>query len=214
MLLPRSWVTLTSALTSAPEGSRVPMGARRAVPAAKASGRYRFGFTQREPKYQFAADSALEGDGFEPAVLSPCWGSSTIASPARPAIGRSYRAGWANNSVGGSGAIARRRGSALCLPERPATAHLAATAARPSARAAPPHAAGRTTTYRRGGSGHAAGLSRASAADLPPTAQPAPRPRPAAAARHASPISLTCCDVPVIAPPGCHAPGQHGRGQR
>ena len=43
MLLPRSWVTLTSALTSAPEGSRVPMGARRAVPAAKASGRYRFG---------------------------------------------------------------------------------------------------------------------------------------------------------------------------
>ena len=98
MLLPRSWVTLTSALTSAPEGSRVPMGARRAVPAAKASGRYRFGFTQREPKYQFAADSALEGDGFEPAVLSPCWGSSTIASPARPAIGRSYRAGWANNS--------------------------------------------------------------------------------------------------------------------
>jgi hypothetical protein len=34
---------LTSALTSAPEGSRVPMGARRAVPAAKASGRYRFG---------------------------------------------------------------------------------------------------------------------------------------------------------------------------
>src|SRR6516164_11685935 len=31
------------ALTSAPEGSRVPMGARRAVPAAKASGRYRFG---------------------------------------------------------------------------------------------------------------------------------------------------------------------------
>jgi len=43
LLLPRSWVTLTSALTSAPEGSRVPMGARRAVPAAKASGRYRFG---------------------------------------------------------------------------------------------------------------------------------------------------------------------------
>ena len=43
MLLPRSWVTLTSALTSAAEGSRVPMGARRAVPAAKASGRYRFG---------------------------------------------------------------------------------------------------------------------------------------------------------------------------
>src|SRR5262249_4005218 len=39
----RSWVTLTSALTSAPEGSRVPMGARRVVPAAKASGRYRFG---------------------------------------------------------------------------------------------------------------------------------------------------------------------------
>jgi hypothetical protein len=27
----------------APEGSRVPMGARRVVPAAKASGRYRFG---------------------------------------------------------------------------------------------------------------------------------------------------------------------------
>jgi hypothetical protein len=43
LVLPRSWVTLTSALTSAAEGSRVPMGARRAAPAAKASGRYRFG---------------------------------------------------------------------------------------------------------------------------------------------------------------------------
>jgi hypothetical protein len=39
----RSRVTLTSALTSAPEGSRVPIGARRAVRAAKASGRDRFG---------------------------------------------------------------------------------------------------------------------------------------------------------------------------
>jgi hypothetical protein len=36
---------LTSALTSAPEGSRVPIRARRAVPAAKASGRYRFSKT-------------------------------------------------------------------------------------------------------------------------------------------------------------------------
>src|SRR5262249_60402768 len=111
-----------------------------------------------------------------------------LNSAARGRQPRNYRAGWADAPVGGGAAIARRRGCALRPPERRATAHLAATAVRPSARAAPLHAASRTTTYRQGGSGHARGRLRASAADLPPTARPAPRPRPAAPARNAGPI--------------------------
>ena len=53
-------------------------------------------------------------------------------------------------------------------PARRAATRSAATAARLLARAEPPLAVGRTTTYRRAGSGHATGRSRASAADKGP----------------------------------------------
>src|SRR5215467_13927330 len=88
-------------------------------------------------------------------------------------------------------------------------------AARPPARAEPPHAAGRTMSYRReGGSGRAAGRSRATAVDLPPTTRPTPRPRPAATARQAgsNPQSVVTCLSSLL--PDAYAPGEHERGQR